>query len=216
MARKSKLEQYRRGFLEEEVALNERERALQAEREDAHRRLGALREQRRSAEVEAELVVIDGKPEPQSAQLAEIEAEIDSLAAGIDRDRWGAKLEACKVARRKLEQKRDDYLTDNLDAILAEGIVLDGEATEALREALGGVLTAIRTRHEVSAVLRGVLAKLPNPHDASTYRYEVQRDKTVEGLDLEIERRIESLAPLAPVELLRGEVGSDEEEAEAA
>jgi hypothetical protein len=215
MARKSKLEQLRRGFREKETALNKRERELQSERTEARRRLGELRGLRRYAEVEAELVVIAGKPEPQSRKLVEIEAEIDALAAEVDRDHWGAKLEACRVARRKLAEDREDFLADNLDDILGEIVVADGEATEGLGAALESVIAADVTRQEIAGVMRGVLAKLPPPHDGSTYRLEVRNDKATMGLLAEVKRRLEVLEPLAPVELLRWD-GEDEEEAESA
>jgi hypothetical protein len=213
MPRKSKLEQLRKGFREKETALNKRERELKGEREEAHRRLAELRDLRREAEVEAELVVIDGKPEPQSRQLAEIEAEIDALAVEVSRDSWSAKMEACRVARRALEEDRENFLIDNLDDILGEVIVADGEATERLSEALEAVVAAAARRQEVAGVMRGVLGKLPPPHDGSMYRLEVRNDRATDGLLAEVRRRLELLEPLAPVELLRDEDG---EEAEAA
>ncbi len=215
MARKSKLEQLRRGFREKEAALNKRERELQGERTEARRRLDELRGSRRHAEVETELIVIAGKPEPQSRKLVEIEAEIDALEAEVERDQWGAKLEACRVARRKLAEEREDFLADNLDDILGEVVIADGEATERLGEALEAVIAADVRRQEIAGVMRGVLAKLPPPHDGSTYRLEVRNDKATAGLLAEVKRRLEVLEPLAPVELLRRD-DENEENAETA
>ena len=197
------------------AAVNQREREVSIERDAKQRELTGARERLREAEIEAEMVVIDGRPVPKSSELPKLEAEVARCEAEVEAEPWAVKAEACRRKRAQLESEREHFARDKADKLLAELVPAELEATEALRDALTAVLDAASERSVIAQDLDAVVRVLPLPNDASMYRLAVRSDDRMSSFTTEVRRAIELLAPLTPDELLPADEEDETERAAA-
>ena len=188
------------GFARRIAAVNQREREVSIERDAKKRELADARERLREAEIEAEMVVIDGQPVPKSSELPKLEAEVARCETEVEAEPW-VKAEACRRKRAQLESEREQFARANADKLLAELVPAELEATEELRRALAAVLDAHSARSVVAQDLDTVVRLLPLPHDASMYRIAVRADDRMSSFATEVRRAIDTLVPLTPDEL---------------
>ena len=179
-----------------------RERELSIERNRKQRELGELRARRREAEVESEMLVLDGQPVPKASDISKLQAEIATAEAEAEDDRWSPRIEACERKRAQLEAEREQFARDHADDLLGELVPAEVEATEELRRSLAAVLEAHVRRAQVAGDLNAVVRLLPPPIDGSTYRLHVRSDDRMQGFASEVRRAMDALNPLSPAELL--------------